>query len=136
MKEVAVGIILRDGRVLACQRRKNATYPLKWEFPGGKLEDGESPQSTLVRELQEELGIHAVIGDEFCRHDHVYRETPSDPGVAFRVFYYLVLTFAGSPANYAFEQIRWVTPEELKGMDILEGNRGAVEMLASHEGRI
>ena len=59
MKEVAVGIILQDGNVLACQRKRDATYALKWEFPGGKLEPGETPEHALVRELHEELAIHA-----------------------------------------------------------------------------
>ena len=133
MKQVAVGIIMRDGLVLACQRRRDASNSLKWEFPGGKLENGESPESAVVRELREELGIDALIDREFCRHEYVYPGADSHSDGAFRVFYYLVHTFTGTPVNHAFEQIRWVTPVELKDMDILEGNRKAVEMLVSHE---
>ena len=133
MKQVAVGIILRDGLVLACQRKRDAPYPLKWEFPGGKLENGELPESAVVRELQEELGIHAVVDREFWREQCDYADPGSGQSTTFEVFYFLVRSFAGLPANHAFEQIRWVTPLELNGMDILEGNRKAVEMLVHHE---
>ena len=133
MKQVAVAIILRDGLVLACQRKRDAAYPLKWEFPGGKLEKDESPKSAVVRELREELGIHAVVDREFCRYESAYLSENAGPPAAFEVFYYLVYTFTGSPSNHVFEQIRWVTLRELSDMDILEGNRKAVEMLVSHE---
>jgi mutator protein MutT len=133
MKQVAVGLIMNDGRVLACQRRHDGSYPLKWEFPGGKLEDGESAEAALVRELAEELGIDAVVGRELHTQEWVYQqyEAGSKAG-AFRVFYFLIESFAGTAVNHAFEQIRWVTPEELKDMDILEGNRGAVETLITY----
>jgi 8-oxo-dGTP diphosphatase len=131
MKQVAVGIILKNGFVLACQRRRDASYPLKWEFPGGKLEEGETPEAAVVRELHEELGIDAVVESEFFRQDWTYEEAatgPKDVGT-FNVFYLLIREFAGTPVNHAFEQIRWVTPEELEAMDILEGNRIAVNLL-------
>ncbi len=134
MKEVAVGIILVDGKVLACQRRQNAKYPLKWEFPGGKIEPGETPKHALKRELHEELGIDAQIDAEFYRQEWVYAEgtdTPQRDG-SFRVFYFLVKQFSGEPVNQAFEQIQWVRPRELAEFDILEGNKGAVELLVKY----
>jgi len=135
MREVSVGIILKDGEVLACQRRRTARYPLKWEFPGGKIEEGETPQQALLRELREELAIEAVIGKELHRQEWTYPEGVSDrsPDNAFRVFYHLVPYFAGTPVNHAFEQILWVSPPELLAMDILEGNREAVRLLVEHE---
>ena len=131
MKQVAVGIILKDGLVLACQRRGDASYPLKWEFPGGKLEEGETPEAAVVRELHEELGIDAVVESEFFRQEWTYEEAAAGPqgDGAFRVFYLLIRNFMGAPVNHAFEQTRWVTPEELENMDILEGNRKAIELL-------
>lgn len=131
MKLVAVGIITDHGRVLACQRKRNGSYPLKWEFPGGKLENGEDPEAALMRELREELGIDAVIDREFHRQGWVYPDDEVAPGKdgTYRVFYFLVLSFSGKIVNHAFEQILWVTPEELMTMDILEGNREAVEIL-------
>ncbi|MFN0156449.1 MAG: (deoxy)nucleoside triphosphate pyrophosphohydrolase [Bacteroidota bacterium] len=134
MKQVAVGIIRRNGLVLACQRMKDARYPLKWEFPGGKLEQGETPREALVRELHEELGIHALVGEEFYRQEWVYTEgvaEPEKPG-AFRVFYFLVDEFTGELVNNAFEAVTWVQPEELQHMDILEGNRAAINLLEQH----
>jgi 8-oxo-dGTP diphosphatase len=131
MKEVAVGILRVDGRVLACQRKRNAVYPLKWEFPGGKVEAGESPPQALRRELGEELGIDATPGAEIHRQEWVYAEGVANPerDGSFRVFYYLVDRYTGEPANHAFEEIRWVTVAELDRLDMLEGNREAVDIL-------
>jgi 8-oxo-dGTP diphosphatase len=134
MKRVAVGIIMRDGKVLACQRKRTARYPLKWEFPGGKLEQNEAAKEALVRELREELTIEAVSTEEFCRRDWIYPEGATDPQKegSFRVHYFLVDGFSGEPVNKAFEQIRWVTPKDLLTMDILEGNRIPAELLVRY----
>lgn len=136
MKHVAVGILMRDGYVLACQRKPSAPYPLKWEFPGGKLEPNETPAEALTRELREELAISVTVPEEFYRQDWVYAEGTDDPATdgAFRVSYFLVRSFNGDPINRAFEQMRWVRPEELLTMDILEGNRNAIEVLVSSGG--
>lgn len=134
MKCVSVGIVLRNGLVLACQRPRNGKYPLKWEFPGGKVEEGESAVDALARELQEELSIEVVAHSEFHRQEWVYAESKNanNSGGAFHVTYFLVNSFAGEPVNNAFEQIRWVMPADLFALDILEGNREAVELLVHH----
>lgn len=134
MKEVAVGILVRNGQVLACQRKRTARYPLKWEFPGGKLEVGETPERALLRELREELCVEAKQFAEFLRQEWIYTEGTENPqrDGAFRVFYFLVTDFSGEPVNRAFENIRWMRPQELQSMDILEGNREAVERLISY----
>lgn len=123
MKEVTVGILIQEGLVLACQRKTTALYPLKWEFPGGKIEPGESPRTALIRELQEELSITVDPETEFFRQDWNYGDQ------SFRVYYYRVRSFSGIPKNMAFEQIRWVKPETLLMMDILDGNREVVNKL-------
>jgi 8-oxo-dGTP diphosphatase len=135
MKEVVVGIISRGDRVLACQRRADARYPLKWEFPGGKIEKGETPHEALARELHEELDIHAEVGDEFHRQEWTYPDGVDNPKKdgAFRVFYYYVRSFTGTPINRVFEQIRWVSLHELQSLDILDGNREAVAFLVKHD---
>ena len=135
MKQVSVGIIRRDGLVLACQRKSSALYPLKWEFPGGKIEAGESPAQALARELHEELGIDAVIGAELQRQEWTYPEGENGPehDGSFRVHYFLVHSFAGDPVNRAFHDIRWISPRDLLAMDILEGNREVVTTLAEKE---
>ena len=134
MQPVAVGIIMKDGQVLACQRKRDARYPLKWEFPGGKIKPEETPRSALERELREELSIETVVGKEFHRQEWIYVEGLSHPPTngAFRIFYFLIQSFTGEPVNKAFEQIRWVTPSGLQRMDILEGNKEAVELLVKN----
>jgi 8-oxo-dGTP diphosphatase len=121
MIHAAVAILSKDKRVLVCQRKKNVRYPLKWEFPGGKIESGESVLDCLKRELREELSID--INDVDRTESQVNRY--ADGGV-FEVTYCYVSRLAGVPTNNAFEQIRWVTIDELKALDILEGNKSVV----------
>jgi 8-oxo-dGTP diphosphatase len=134
MKEVAVGIIMKNGRVLACQRKRTAQYPLKWEFPGGKLEPGETARAALQRELREELALTASVDREFFRQEWTYAGETNNPqrDGSFRVFYFLVTHFSGEPENLAFEQMQWKLPHELLSMDILEGNREAVARLVKY----
>jgi mutator protein MutT len=127
--KVAVGIFSREGSVLLCQRKKNARYGLKWEFPGGKFEDGETAEECLRRELHEELGVEADIGALFHREHHNYPDSGT-----FDVFYHLVPSFRGELVNAAFADIRWVPLNDLTGFDILEGNRGVVEKLLNAHG--
>jgi 8-oxo-dGTP diphosphatase len=124
MTRAAVGILREDGRVLVCQRKKNSRYELKWEFPGGKVESGESVQDCVKRELREELSIEVkTIG---AMKSQVNRY---DDGGLFDVTYCFILRFSGRPLNNAFEEIRWVTLAELRSMDILEGNKKFISEL-------
>jgi 8-oxo-dGTP diphosphatase len=125
MIKVAVGIITFNSQVLVCQRKKTSRYALKWEFPGGKFENGESVDECLRRELREELSINAVVGKEFFRQEWIYPDSGS-----FEVFYHLVPSYAGTIRNNVFEQIRWFNFSELARVDMLEGNRGAIDLLA------
>ena len=120
---VVCAIIERDGRFLAAKRAQGQSNALLWEFPGGKIENGESPFQALIRELEEELGIAATPGPEYHRQEWDYGD------MSFRVFYFPVDTFRGEPVNRAFESMRWVKPEELQGMNILAGNRDVVHKL-------
>ena len=132
MKHVAVGIILSNGRVLACQRKRTSRYPLKWEFPGGKIEPGESPYAAVVRELNEELEINAEPGEILLTNEWTYPKAAAEPegfDGRFRVTYFIIRSFAGAIVNRTFEQVRWVGIDELASMDILEGNREAVHLL-------
>jgi len=124
MTEVVVGIIKRDGKILICQRKKGGRYELKWEFPGGKLEPGETVEQCLRRELREELSI--VINSILDIHtESAYYED----GGMFNVAYCFVSTFSNEPQNNVFEQIRWVTLDELRTMDMLEGNKPFIAQL-------
>lgn len=124
---MAVAILRRNGKILVCQRKRDARYGLKWEFPGGKLEPNETTVQCLQRELLEELSIRP-LGIE-----RIELQTSDYPdGGRFEVAYCFVSTFSGEPKNNVFEEIRWVTTEELKQLDILEGNKKFVAQL-SHE---
>jgi 8-oxo-dGTP diphosphatase len=122
---VSAGIICRKGQILVGQRRKNDRHPLKWEFPGGKVEHGESPQQALVRELKEELQIEAHIGSELARYEHDY---PS--GNRVHLLFFAVADFEGEPAARVFEQICWIDLGRLPRLDFLDGDLDFVRRLA------
>lgn len=122
---VSAGIIYRQGRVLIGQRRRNDRHALKWEFPGGKVEYGESPQEALVRELREELQIEAQIGTELARYEHEY---PS--GSRVHLLFFVVPVFSGDPTAKVFEQICWTPLESLPELDFLDGDLDFVKRLA------
>jgi 8-oxo-dGTP diphosphatase len=127
MIRVAAGILLRDGRVLICRRRRDDAFALRWEFPGGKIRDGESPATALARELEEELGIRVraslLIPVERLRHSY-----PGGPEVELHFF--RADSFEGEAANLAFEEIAWVHPRELPRYDFLEADRPLVARMA------
>jgi 8-oxo-dGTP diphosphatase len=103
--------------------------PLKWEFPGGKIEEGEQPRDAMRRELEEELGIVAEVGTEVVRIVHEY---PGGGSVELRFFE--VRNYHGEIENRIFREIRWVKRQELLGLDFLEADLGLVNNLAA--GRI
>ncbi|MFN8359540.1 MAG: (deoxy)nucleoside triphosphate pyrophosphohydrolase [Candidatus Kapaibacterium sp.] len=115
---VSVGIIRKDDTVMLCQRNATARYALQWEFPGGKIEKGESPEKALIRELEEELGISAVINCLILTEESVYPD-----GGKFLVHFYLIDEYSGTPRNKVFHTFEWVKPENLLDYNILEGNR-------------
>jgi 8-oxo-dGTP diphosphatase len=125
---VVAGVIESDGRILICQRKAGARHALKWEFPGGKVERGETPSEALARELDEELGIRASIGHEMVRYEHRY---PRRPPILLIFFH--VPQFDGEPVNRLFEEIRWITRKALPAFDFLEGDRDFVRRLARGE---
>ena len=122
---VAVGIISEGGRILVGQRRRGDRHPLKWEFPGGKVERGESPRQALVRELREELQIEAQVGRELARYEHDY---PS--GSRVHLLFFAVRRFSGEPKPHVFEQIRWMDLRSLPALDFLDGDHDFVRRLA------
>jgi len=126
MKRVVAAIIERNGKLLVCQRTRHQTMPLKWEFPGGKIEEGEQPRDALRRELEEELGIEARIGDEISRLQHKY---PSGATVELRFF--LVREYRGELENRIFRDVQWSAPEDLGSYDFLEADASVVKDLAA-----
>jgi len=126
MKRVVAALILKDDQILACQRTRHQPMPLKWEFPGGKIEEGEQPRDALRRELEEELGIEATIGNEVARIHHEY---PSGGVIELRFFE--VHNYLGEVENRIFREIRWVDRSELPALDFLEADRQLVRDLAA-----
>ena len=122
---VVAAVIERNGSILICQRRRSDSHPLKWEFPGGKVEPGETPPAALQRELDEELAIQAKIGRELARVTHQYSGRPP-----FKLIFFAVREFNGEPQNRAFERILWETPSRLPQYDFLEADTGVVRWLA------
>jgi 8-oxo-dGTP diphosphatase len=126
MKQVVAALILKDGKVLVCQRTRHQSMPLKWEFPGGKIEDGEQPRDALRRELEEELGIDARVGDEVARIRHDYKN-----GGSVELRFYVVNEFTGELENRIFKDVRWAKRSELPKYDFLEADRELVKDLAT-----
>ncbi len=128
--EVVAALIVRGDRLLVCQRKKDGSWPLKWEFPGGKVEEGESHEEALIRELKEELGIDAYDLREIFRHQQAY------PGAAtVNLRFYKVGAFSGAVRNLVFEDIAWLSFSELSRVDFLEGDLPLVKRLVSPAGR-
>jgi len=125
MKRVVAALIVKDGKILVCQRTRHQTMPLKWEFPGGKIEEGEQPRDALRRELDEELGIDAVIGDEVARMLHEY---PNGGVIELRFF--TVREYTGELENRIFKEILWAECAELPSFDFLEADLKLVKNLA------
>ena len=126
MKRVVAALIVQDGKLLVCQRTRHQTMPLKWEFPGGKIEEGEQPRDALRRELDEELGIQATIGDELARIQHEY---PNGGMVELR--FYVVRQYQGKLENLIFRDMQWSEPKDLPKFDFLEADLALVKDLAA-----
>ena len=128
---MAVAVIERsDRRLLIGQRRRTDTSPLKWEFPGGKVEEGETSEGALARELQEELGATMRKAVPIGRVVHKYPDTADQ----LEILFFAVEIVDGQLVPHTFEQIAWVLPKELGDYDFLAANGGLVANLAT--GRI
>ncbi len=123
---VAVALLRRGETVLICQRPPGKSYPLKWEFPGGKVEPGETFEEALVRELREELAIEATVGGLF--HEETTRYSDNN---TYAVRYYDVLEWRGELLNNDFHALDWAPTSKLPEYDILEGNRRICALLAT-----
>jgi 8-oxo-dGTP diphosphatase len=115
--------------VLICQRKPDQPMSLKWEFPGGKIEPGESSEDALARELNEELGITATIGRRVARVRHKYRN-----GGAIDLQFFLVNDYAGELENRIFNDMRWAPLGTLPGYDFLAADLGLIRDLS--EGKL
>ncbi len=125
MITVVAAVIERDGQILICQRRPNERHALRWEFPGGKVEHGETLEQALRRELTEELGIQATIGPEIKRYPFSYNGRSGILLVFFRV-----TDYAGEIQNRIFATVKWEQRSKLPEYGFLEGDVDFVNELA------
>jgi 8-oxo-dGTP diphosphatase len=120
---VAAALYARDGRILIAQRPPGKHMAGRWEFPGGKVDPGESEAVALVRELREELGIEVTASRPFMRVAHSYGDRDVELSL------WIVEGFSGEPRSLDRQQLKWVEPARLGDEDILEADRPFVEAL-------
>ncbi len=126
VRPVAAALILRGDEVLICQRRPDQPLGSKWEFPGGKIEPGETAEEALRRELMEELGINATISTRVAHLRHNYRS-----GGAVDLQFFLVREYSGDVANLIFQDVRWCPLRNLPEYDFVTADRNLVRDLAA-----
>ena len=127
-KQVVAALILRSDEILCCQRTEHQALALKWEFPGGKIEAGETPQQALRRELEEELGITAEVGREITRILHTYQN-----GNSVNLHFFAIDRYENELQNRIFREIRWVNRGDLPALDFLDADKELVRRLAVGE---
>ena len=120
---VTAGIVEENGRVLIARRKPGKHMGGRWEFPGGKIEPGETPQQSLVRELAEELAVRASVGELLCR------ALFEGDGITLELLVYRVERIQGEPSLREHVEIRWVRPEELLSYDLADSDRSVVKQL-------
>ncbi|MFL0580054.1 (deoxy)nucleoside triphosphate pyrophosphohydrolase [Dietzia sp. 179-F 9C3 NHS] len=122
---VAAAVSVRDGTVLACRRAPHKTAPGKWEFPGGKVEPGESAEVALARELHEELGVEAAVGGLLDR------STTRVGGTDIELACYWVTLTAAPVTSTDHDEIRWQPQADLDQLDWAEPDLPAVRILVA-----
>ncbi len=121
---VVAAVLERQGRILICRRRADQLHPLKWEFPGGKVEPAETSEAALRRELREELVMEVNSAQEIVRYRYRY------PGHEPVLLIFYRVESAGEPRNLIFEEIRWELKQNLLKFDFLEGDREFLRLLS------
>jgi len=122
---VSAGILVRNGKILACRRRADQEHGGKWEFPGGKVESGETPEECLQRELREELAITARDISFLTTLRHQYKGR-----APVELHFFAVGGYDGEVCNRVFAELRWVASHDLVALDFLAADRPIVRALA------
>jgi 8-oxo-dGTP diphosphatase len=124
---VAAAVVWRDGRVLLTQRPPGGALGLQWEFPGGKIEAGESPEMAVVREVREELGVEAQVVGRMHVERHAYAHG-LDVEITFIACVLAALEFVPGAGVHA---LRWVIPADIDVSQVLEADRAFVRTLGA-----
>ncbi|MBN1524057.1 MAG: (deoxy)nucleoside triphosphate pyrophosphohydrolase [Spirochaetales bacterium] len=123
MRIVTAAVVCRGGKYFIAQRKEGGALSLKWEFPGGKVDEGETGKQALQREMMEELGVEADIGDFFCSTHFIYN------GNMYELHAYLT-SFSGEPKVLNdHEQYTWVLPEEFSAYDFADSDKGIIDKI-------
>jgi len=120
--DVVAAVIYRDETVLLCQRHDGPHLPFTWEFPGGKINPGESPQVALRRELAEELAVGSAIGRQIADVEHHY------PEKSVRIRFFLA-DIDEEPRAVIHREVRWIALDELADYTVPAANRSVVRMI-------
>lgn len=120
--EVTAAVIEKDGKILIAKRPKHKAYPGKWEFPGGKVEAGETPENCLKREIKEELGTDSLIQRPFLTWDYQYPD-----GKKYRFHSFICQPLGDNLQMLVHEELAWVFPDDLKNFDLLDADKVLVE---------
>lgn len=123
---VAAGVVWKDGRLLCCRRPDGSPMGGWWEFPGGKLEPGETPEAALSRELKEELGLMVIKCQPWQSLTHDYEEQ----GLRVHLHFFHVTEFEGEPVPLEGQEFVWADPDEAKSLAFLPADAGIVRKLA------
>ncbi len=123
MARVTAAVIIRDGKLLIAQRAAGDRFGGRWELPGGKVEPGETLAGCLARELAEELGVDAEVGEELGSVGHSY----GDHTIELHAL--RVRAMRGEIRRAAHDEVRWAAPAEWNRYDFLEADRPLLEIL-------
>jgi 8-oxo-dGTP diphosphatase len=118
---VSCAVIERDGLVLAAQRSRTMSLPLKWEFPGGKIHDGETPQECLARELFEEMGVRIRVGQGLEPVTHHYDD------FTVTLYPFVCAMDGGEITLHEHAAILWLPPERLPELDWADADLPLIE---------
>ena len=125
---VAAALFDPAGRVLIAQRPAGKALAGRWEFPGGKVDPGESERAALARELREELGIELMSARPFMRLSHAYQDRDVELSL------WIVAQFSGEPRSLDAQALKWVSPAALECEDILEADQPFIRALQQMSG--
>ena len=130
--KVVGGLIIQEDKLLIAQRKKNTDHPLKWEFPGGKIKQNESPEDALKRELKEELDIKINRFEFLIDYFYEY-ETPLKK---IHLFFYAIKTFQGLIQTNVHQNLKWIEIKDISDYDFLDGDRELIKRINNNEFKI